>query len=289
MTSNADAVAQKLETIPNVQLLVATFVSRVADGTVKVDFGDGAVTILSAGVSEPLPGKSVRVIRIDDLAIMLGLSVPVSGIGVVTSAGSPLLTVTTSAGSLQLPRISSYSAVVGDAVLIDWDAGGVVIGKVSAVPAGTYVPPTVDPTDFSVEFRATDSGTYGGSWSQNDVWCSDSNLGAWFYGTAIADTIPDSATISRIQIYLPEFYNAYPSSLATLGVHSLAAKTGAPAVSGAFAVAGGAGWRDLPTNYADLLKTGAALGIGTNHGGYHKYSGRASDANSGLLRIDWTV
>jgi len=35
------------------------------------------------------------------------------------------------------------------------------------------------------------------------------------------------------------------------------------------------------------------LGVGVQQlvalSGYHKYTGRASDADSGLLRIDWTV
>jgi hypothetical protein len=105
--------------IPVVKVLVATFVQRADDGMVEVDFGQGPVTILSAGVAEPLPGQSVRVLQVDSTTMMLGSAIPRSGIGQVTGTGSPTLTVTTSVGSLALPYIASYSAVNGDNVLID--------------------------------------------------------------------------------------------------------------------------------------------------------------------------
>jgi hypothetical protein len=280
--------------IPVVKVLVATFVERADDGMVQVDFGQGPVTILSAGVAEPLPGQSVRVLQVDATTMMLGPAVPRSGIGVVTATGSPTLTVTTSVGSLALPFIATYSAVNGDTVLIDWDAGGVVIGKVTAAPAGSYTPPVGSATAFSVDFRATDSGSYySGSWVRDDLWASDSNKGAWFYGTTIPDTIPDTATITRVQVYLPEFYNPFPAELAGVGLHALSSKVGALALSSVVGVAAGAVWQDLPVTFGDALKTGASLGVGVQQlvalSGYHKYTGRASDADSGLLRIDWTV
>lgn len=294
MTSDAEAAADKFASIPNVEIIVATFVDRATDGMVTVDFGQGEVVILSAGVTEPLPGDPVRVLRVNNTTIMIGPAFPLSGVGTVTATGTPLLTVTTSAGSRQLPRVSSYSAVNGDLVLIDWSAGGIVIGKITAAPAGAYAPPPPVITDFSVDFRAyTSASIQSGSWNKNDVWASDSNRGAWFYGTSIADTIPDSATIRRVQIYLPEFYNPFPSDVASLGVHGLASPAGGLTITGSFGVAGGAGWRDLPPGYGDALKIGSALGVAVQQAvafsGYHKYYGTASDADSGLLRIDWTV
>ena len=293
MTSDADATADKLASIPNVEIIVATFVARATDGMVSVDFGQGPVVILSAGVTEPLPGDPVRVLRVNTTTIMVGPAFPLSAIGTVTATGTPKLTVTTSAGSRQLPFMSSYSAVNGDTVLIDWASGGVVLGKVTAAPAGAYAPPPPVSTAFQADFFAVNSGSIqSGSWNKNDVWASDSNMGAWFYGSAIADTIPDSATVTRLQIYLPEFYNQYPSELAAIGLHALSGPSGGLSLAGPTPV-WGAGWRDLPSSYGDLLKTGVYLGTGVqqlNPGlGYHKYYGTASDSASGLLRIDWTV
>jgi len=293
VTSDADATAEKLASIPNVEIIVATFVDRATDGMVSVDFGQGPVVILSAGVTEPLPGDPVRVLRVNSTTIMVGPAYPLSGIGTITATGAPKLTVTTSAGSRQLPFISSYSAVNGDLVLIDWSSGGVVIGKVTAAPAGAYTPPASVITDYSVDFLAVNSGSIqSGSWNKNDVWASDSNKGAWFYGSAIADTIPDSAVVTRTQIYLPEFYNPYPAEYAAVGLHALSGPSGALSLTYPTVVAGG-GWRDLPAGFGEVLKTGLFLGVGVQQlnpgSGYHKYYGTASDAASGQLRIDWTV
>lgn len=221
---------------------------------------------------------------------MLGPAQPRSGVGTVTATGTPTLTVTTSAGSRQLPFISTYSAVVSDTVLIDWASGGVVVGKVTAAPSSSYTPADAPMGSFSADFRADDSGSYqSGSWWTSDVWCSDTNIGAWFYGSTIADTIPDAATITSVQVYVNEFYNAFPTSLATVGLHALATKAGAPTVTSEVTVSAGSGWKTLPAAFGDALKTGVSRGVGTDHGGYHKWRSRAADADSGLLRIGWSV
>src|SRR5690606_30652751 len=122
-----------------------------------------------------------------------------------------------------------------------------------------------------------------------EVRCSSGNIGAWFYGSTIADTIPDGAKISRVQLYVNEFYNQFPSSLATIGLHALAAKAGAPSVSSPVTISAGSGWKDLPTSFGDALKTGAKLGVGTAEGGYHKFRPVSADADCGMLRIDWSL
>jgi hypothetical protein len=295
---SAEVVERKLATIPTVKLATGTFVTSNTDGTVSIDFGQGAVTCLSAGFFQPLPGIAVRCLITDDGTVMLGPSAAISAYGTVTATGATTVTVTTSAGSRQLPFLASYTPrTIGDIVEIDWADSGMVQGKVSAVPAASYAPVTAPPGAFTADFRATDSGTFyvpGGAYNTTDIWCTSTgnNRGAWFYGTTIADTIPDGATISRVQIYINEFYNQFPGSFALIGLHPLTTKSGSPTVTSAIAISAGSGWKDLPTAFGNALKTGASYGIGTGSSGssgYHKFLNRVADADSGMLRIDWTV
>lgn len=282
-------LARALSTIPQLSLPVGEFVEASTGGQVLVDFGEGPVPILSAGLFEPLPGESVRVLRTSAGTVLLGPSSPRSSIGQVTATGSPSITVDTSAGSVQLPYVTTYTPVVSDNVLIDWASGGIVVGKVTAIPAGSYTPPPGTVSEFEVDFRAFDSGSYrSGSWWTSDVWVSSTNTGCFFY-TGIAETIPDGATILSVQIYLDEFYNAFPTSQAEFGLHSLTSKVGVPSIDSEFAVAAGSGFRDLPASFGDALKTGARAGIGASDAGYHRFRSVAFNAQSGMLRIKWRV
>lgn len=297
MSKTGDATARKLNALKPIGFLVGTFVSTNTDGTVQVDFGQGAINCQSASTFQPLPGDSVFCQQSGATTVMLGPSSLRSGVGTVTATGAPKITVSTSIGSRQMFYISSYAPTIGDVVLIDWGSGGIVVGKVTGAPAGSYLPPSAAPASFLVDFAANDSGTWyvpGGGFNQTDVWCTSTgnNRGAWYYGTTIPDTIPDTATITSLQLFLPEFYNQFPSSLALIGLHTFAAKTGEPVITSPTAVPGGAGWVNLPLPFGDALKTGADKGVGTGStagSGYHKYRGVASDADSGKLRIGWTV
>lgn len=284
----AAAVTRSLAELGPTEMIVGTFVTTNADGTVQIDFGQGEVTVLSAINYQPLPGIAVRCLRYKGGAILLGESNPIAILGTVTATGTPLLTVETSAGEKQLPYLVSYTPrTIGDIVVI---FGGYVLGEPSAALGANYTPETPAASSYSVDFRADDSGSYfGSSWWTNDVRCSDGNIGAWFYGSTIANTIPDAATITRVQIYINEYYNQFPSSLATIGLHTLETKSGAPTVTDTVTISAGSGWKDLPASFGDALKTGAKKGAGTNEGGFHKFRSRAADADSGLLRIDWSI
>lgn len=290
----AKIVARKLATIPTVSTLTGLYVSTNPDGTVQVDFGQGPVPVYSAGFYTPLPGDSVRVVKLNAFTLMLGPVVPEFAYGRVTATGSPKLTVAFADGTSEalFYMVSAYpSPAVNDDVLINRASGGMILGKVSGVPVSGYLPPVAPigaSQSFAVDFRATDSGSYDhsyGSWFQNDVWASVHANGVWFYGSSIADTISDTATITAVRVYAPEFYAVGGDT--AIGVHSLAGKTGAPTVTSAVPITGG-GWLTLPTAFGDALKTGAASGVGTVTGNYfHKYRGRATDAQSGLLHIEW--
>jgi hypothetical protein len=226
-------------------------------------------------------------------AICLGV-IPRSQTGKVSAAPS--------GGTLQftgddnyVKRIAYDSTItfaLNDRVLVDWSSGGFAYAKLSADPITldpTVVPPPVvvpGSGEKSLTFNPNNSGTWSqtyGKWQTSDVWCSDSTLGAWFYA-GIADTIPDGATILEIRVYVDAFQTQ--GSNPTIGVHNLGAPVGAPLVTNAVAVPGGTGWKSLPTSSGDLLKAGAWVGIGTNHGGYHKWN-RAGVNNSGALFIRW--
>lgn len=299
MTSSAEVTARKLATIPAISSLTAQFVSTNDNGTVMVDFGEGPVQVYSAGFYTPLPGEWVRMLKVDGFTMMLGPVVPKSVYGRVTATGVPKLTVLLpDSSSVQLGYVSSSypSPVVNDDVLINWGNGGIVVGKVTAVPASDYLPPipgggnSGTPRSGAVDFRASDSGTWNtdGSYFNRDVWCSSTTVGAWFYGSQIADTIPDAATITLVRLYTPEFDDRFPSSLATIGLHTSQA-AGFPTVTSAVQIPNGADFKTLPNSFGDALKTGAAWGVGTNHGGWHRYTSRQQSAQSGLLHIEWSL
>ncbi len=147
------------------------------------------------------------------------------------------------------------------------------------------------PKTTTSRFRSTKSGNYyvpGSSWAAGDeVWCSDGNRGCWFYGGAIADTIPNGAKIQSVRVYVPEFYNQFPTSKATIGLHNKTGKSGAPTITSATTISAGTGWKKLPNSFGDALKDGSKEGLGTNGGGYHKFTGRSGDNQSGYLEIVW--
>lgn len=292
MGDSAQKTTELLSTIPSLSFSIGTYVSTNSDGALLVNFGEGPVACISGGVYAPIPGDSVRVLRTSAGTVVLGPSRPRSATGTIKTLGSPTVVVTTSIGDVLMPWLTSYTPVVGELVAIDWAAGGIVLGKVTAVPGTGAGPAPIPPgpvTDYSVDFRATDSGSYGSSWFTNEVYCSSSNIGAWFYGTTIEGTISDFATILSVEVFVPETYNQFPASLATIGLHSLTSKSGVPVVSSAVTISAGTGWKSLPASFGDALKLGTAWGLGTNHGGYHKFAARSSDADSGLLRIAWRV
>jgi hypothetical protein len=287
-----------LSALTPTNLPTGTYVSTNVDGTVQIDFGQGPVTCPSATLFTPLPGDQVRCIKAGATTLMIGPAVPRSSIGTVTAVpGAPLVTVLTSIGSKQLPYNSAYAPTIGDTVIIDWAAGGIVTGKVTGIPTGSYTPPPATAKSFSADFRANDSGTWyvpGSTWNQTDVWCTSTgnNRGAWFYGNTIADTIPNTAKIGSVQVFVDEFYNIAPSSLALIGLHTLTSKSGAPTITSPVSISAGTGWKTLPNSFGDSLKSGSKRGIGTGSSagsGFHKFTSRARDSDSGKLRIKWTV
>lgn len=203
------------------------------------------------------------------------------------SASGGLVSVTGDDGQKYTVAADGFTISSGDRLVVHWgDRGGFVIGKQSADPltgtvigGGGNVP---GGGQQSRTFNSIASGSQSGSGSSgsgnfwtNDVYASDVNVGAWIFGTQIADTIPDSAVIDAIAIGVNQIDGSGGTS-PNFGLHGLSSRSGVLTVSSAVAVPGGTGPKGLPLSFGDALKTGAAMGIGTAHGGYWIYSGAAS-------------
>jgi hypothetical protein len=140
-------------------------------------------------------------------------------------------------------------------------------------------------------FTALDSGQYakgGGSTQSNDVYASASTRSLWVYGTKIADTIPDGAVIRSVSINVAPLRDDGNSP--RFGTHPHASMPAtAPTIGNLTSIAKPSGWVALPTSFGDLLKTGAALGIGVDGAGYAIFRGTQKDGQSGALDISWTA
>lgn len=294
MTSRSrnDRTDAALAAIPDQESLVGVFVSQTGVlATVVV--GTSVVAVKVASQYPVAPGVTVRLERRDGQLIMLGPAVPLAATGKVTATGSPTCTVEYPSGSgvtAQMGYNTAYTPTIGDDVLISWDAqGGTVVGKVSTVP-GTVTPPTPPPpapTKRRQTFTAIDSASYQSRWWTPDVYASDGNIGAWWYGRKIRDTIPDSATITFAAIYLPlkQTYGDSP----VIGVHTSETRPGgAVSFYTTSPIEPRSGWVQIPNSYVDYLKANPG-GIGWNHGGYSIWAGVGSDGLSGALDIAYTT
>lgn len=270
------------------QVLTGTFITANPDGTVQVDFGAGPVGMLSAGVYWPVPGEPVRVLRVGSASVLIGPAVPKPTFGVVASVAATSVVVDFGAGIQEtIGILAGYTPTIGDQVVIHRGSVATVLGTLAEIPpAPPEPPPAPAPDTRTVTFSPTAAGTQNtgsSSFWTGDVWCGNTTIGAWFYGDSIARTIPDDASIVSGRISVSEFYNAYPGSLAQLGTHTRKSKSGVIAVTGEHEISAGSGWKPLPIDFLNRLKTGDAYGIATNHGGYHKFHGLAY--SSGRLEI----
>lgn len=118
--------------------------------------------------------------------------------------------------------------------------------------------------------------------------------GAFFYGNAIPDSIPDAAVFvpGSLRIYLQEFYNRNPAERARLGMSNLPGRSGAPSFAEAIPVSAGSGWKGLPDSWEAPLRLGTARGVAFDgdapSSGSHTY--RAANVNnSGVIVGRWKV
>jgi hypothetical protein len=269
------------------------------NGLAVVNVGGGSIPMPMTG-HPPLVGWKVWVGYLGEQPVCLGM-VPRSPLGTTQgSASGGRVTVLADDGQTYagLPYLGA-SPSASTRVEIDWTDGGIVQpGALSAEPTGDTpnTPAAPTPTEKTFVFNPTGSGNWynNSSWATGpDPHCSDLNDGTYFYGNTIPDSIPDSAVFvpGTLQIYLKEYFNQYPSSLATLGLHNLAAASGAPNPTQTFAVPNcypNGAWVTLPNSWEDELRLGSARGVAFNGGGFHKYR-RAGVDGSGTIVGRWRV
>lgn len=243
----------------------------------------------------PVVGKSINVMVVGQLAYTLGRQDPPPLATVNGAPASGLVNVLSDDGNTyRVGFQTSYTPASGHRVLMDWDAGGHIVNRVDAAPTVTPPPENDNPSVRKTRtFRATDSGSYRSSWSSGVVYFGQSYPSAgWFYGTQMADSIPDDAVINSVSIYLEV---TAQSGVATmpLYLHTSASRPG-----GGLALDQGTdigsmpnGFRGnvgLPAGWGNLLKTGARLGVGTTGPGYRRLNGPAQSAAAGSITISWT-
>jgi hypothetical protein len=280
-------VKKKLADTPKTRILVGTYVST--DGVrATVDVGGGRIPADFCGY-EPEVNESVRILFLDGTATLLGPSKLRPGRGTITDApAANLVPVSTDAGDFDLPYAAGLSLSAGQVVKLGgWNDGGFVFAVMSTspTPGDAPPPPGGGGGDETKIFTAVDAGSYRGGWWTAQVYASDTNTGAFFYGTKIADTIPDGAVIVSIEMYCS--ISMLDFQAPNIGVHSSASKP-----SGNVSIAFSApvnifnGWVTLPTSHGDYLKANYG-GIGIDGGGYSILNSLAGDPQSGALRIHY--
>ena len=239
---------------------------------------------------------------------------PRPGTGTVATVppSSPTITVTGSDGlTYTAPFVASYTPVVGDPVLLAWNASvPSVQGKISVTttpappppPAVTVPPPTV--TTGQNTYQATQSDTWWGpggwgSWAggasrlyQGD-YGSGPLTGAYFYAGSAGQL--SGKTITRLRFRLgarrPVGSSNSPVTVHVY-VHGSASRPGGNVslVSGPYdiIVQPGQGLKDydLPLGAAAGLQAGGGLAITGDP--YAGFEGRNQHPESGLLIMDWS-
>lgn len=236
---------------------------------------------------------------------------PGQGKVLTVPASSPTITVTGSDGVVYSATfVASYTPVVGDSVILSWNAAvPSVIGKITTTAAPPPPPPPVQApptaaTTGSTPYPAASSGTWVPS---NGVWDSHagggSNVyqgtygvttyGAWFYAGSTAQQA--GKTITRIRFVLgarrPVGNNNQPA-MVHFYAHTSANKPGGDVARtvGPYDVVAQPGQGptqyDLPLSFAAVLQAGGGIAIAGEP--YAGFLGVQAHPESGLLTLDWS-
>jgi hypothetical protein len=252
-------------------------------GLATVNIG-GAIQLMQWDGHHPWEGDKVRV----TYAGKTPTCRPVYGStqGTVLTVAANVATVTGDDGDTYVYP-AAVAVTSGARVRLD-HAGRLVTGVYPAEPATpAYQAPATPPSETIHDrwFYPIDSGNYRlGTFTPGGVEISDNRSGYYWYGTQIADTLPDNATILEATINLTEEWDNVPGTPSHLGRHSQPTRAGAaPALTGSIDVTGG-GTTDIGT-FAAALASGTAYGVGFAAGaGWRRF---ASAASSGGIHIRW--
>lgn len=260
------------------------------------------IKVPCVGYYPPVIGDSVQVEWRNGSPAVIGPAVQRNPLGVISGTGSPLATVTVDGVAYLLPYHVGYTPTIGDQVVIDW-ISGTISGALSVVPPPKPQPPAPDddggtpggapapkPVKFDVTVRATRSGKYDTNWSNwwggDEVWASNNNKGAWFYGNRIRDAVK-GGDVTRIDIYLPLISQVGSCSI---GLHSYPTIPGGnPSITSLTTLSDRKGWVRLPQSFADYLDNGGrGIGVVSPSGGFTKWAGVSNDKLSGAIRLRGT-
>lgn len=215
----------------------------------------------------PWPGDRVRVVQ--------------AGVGNLmcfTIYGAPMGTVITTASGVatvqgddsvtyQYPYRGTAPAN-GARVRIDHAGRCIPPGAYAVEPAGSdfVAPPAPPVVGGSATFTATWSGSWRyGSYDTSGIESSFSRVAGFGFGSAVADTIPDTATVTVAQLLLSRDWNKSGSPTPIqFGSHGFGDQPGVLAegnLSGSLLVPQDTFTVDL-MGFADALKTGAVRGFG---------------------------
>jgi hypothetical protein len=249
--------------------------SDTTEGVVlSIDWGSNLVEVNLNGITmrmpwsgpAPWPADRVRVVMAGQKRFcQLIQGAPM---GTVSTTASGYATATGDDGVVYKYRYLGSAPANGARVRLD-HAGRVAIGTYSGEPAGSTFIPAPQPPPPSGD-RAWFSPAWSGNWwfgsfASELVESSYNRVAAYGYGTSIADSIPDGATIGRAEWHLALNWDNVPQNNATAGIHGHNARPGnlpESDLTGSISVPTGSRAIDIRGAIADALKTGAALGIG---------------------------
>lgn len=257
-----------------------------ATGLVKVRIG-GAAQLMGWVGEPPWPGNKLRVTYAGRKPYCEVVYPAVQGTVQSVTANIATVRGDDEETSVYPISVSVGTLSTGDRVRLD-HAGRLVVHVYPAEPDEVILtppPPPPVPTGGAQTFRPVDSGNYrSGVYQGPLVEISVTRSGHYWYGTQIADTIPDSATIRRAEIFLSETWDNVPGTASHMGTHTQAYRGGEPGLSGSIDVFGSGA---IPLGgFADALKTGGAMGIGFYvNTGWRQFDTAAA---SGSIYMEWS-
>lgn len=258
---------------------------------VEVDVGGLRIVMTWAG-PPPLDGQRVRVMSAGKIRFCV--SVFGASIGTVQVISGAQANVLGDDGVVYVYPFLGSAPPNGAVVRLDHAARVVLPGVFSTSPVGADPEaPVPAPPPPTAGGSAAFDPIWSGNWSNgtdrgNLVEISTSRVGLYGYGTQIANTIPDGATITRAELHLTENWDNVPGVASSMGTHGYNGRPGSGvsngSLTGDYAVPGLV--QDLRGEVADRLKTGAALGIGFRAGstGWRQYG---AAPGSGRIWMEW--
>jgi len=292
--SNAARVQRQLAEV------AAGRAETVLGRVVAQDWDNGFVTVNSGGTEQrmgwlltaPWVGDQVQVVSLG--GVVRCVAVYGTAMGTVVSSAGGYSTVTgDDSVSYTYPHVGSAPA---DASRVRLDHAG------RCVPSGTYSvepnnseydppapPPVSGGSGGSAWFTPVWSGNWNTGFQGSAVEISSSRMGMYGYGTQIRDTIPDSSTITAAELHLIQNWDNVPGVNSSMGTHSFNGAPGSASnanLAGTYSVPGGTRVVGIGGTVADMLKTGAALGVGFRSGasGWRQYG---ATPGSGRIYMSW--